>query len=128
MVSQSELEPISTPTIGAACWCAVWTSLIVRTSFIWRASRNSGELLPGQAFERFLILLARPRDDIVRQLRRRRLFLPRLGFEPVAHELLVERRRVRADLVFIRPPEARRIGRQGFVHQIQLAVVFQPEF
>src|ERR1700758_1599605 len=101
MISQSELEPISTPTIGAACIWAVWTSLILRTSLF---SQASGEFLPGQALERFLVLLASPGDDLVRQLRRRRLFLPWLGFQPVTDELLVERRGVRAHLVLVCRP------------------------
>src|SRR5258708_39244113 len=89
ITSQSELEPINTPINGASCvWAAaaVWTSLIVLHSFggeqafgdLFRVMRVSRvfrsrwcrgawthldtplrQRLPGQALQRFLILLGR---------------------------------------------------------------------
>ena len=50
-----------------------------------------------------------------------RLLVPGLRLQPVAHDLLVERRRAHADAILVRRPEARRVRRQHFVDQEELA-------
>src|SRR5690606_16253156 len=60
--------------------------------------------------------------DFVGQVRRRRLLVPGLGFEPVAHDLLVEALRVFADRVGLGVPEAAAVGRQHLITDRQVAV------
>src|SRR5882672_11320488 len=54
---------------------------------------------------------------------RRGFLVPRLRFEPVAHDLFVERRRTHAGAVLISRPETRRIRRKDFVDQKEFAAV-----
>ena len=60
-------------------------------------------------------------DDVVGQRRPGSRLVPRLGLQPVAHELLVEARLRPAGLVGRSIPEARRIGRQRLVDEDQLS-------
>src|SRR5438445_12645450 len=70
-----------------------------------------------QPVEGFLVLRGRARDHIVRQRRRRAGLVPRLSFEPVADELLVERRRRYARLVRVLRPVPRAVRRQHLVDE-----------
>src|SRR4051812_15916225 len=74
ITSQSEFEPMITPTSGGVF------------------SAISGlQLLAGQAFDGLEVLGLGLVDHVLRQRRRRRALLPvRQGLEVVAHELLVE--------------------------------------
>ena len=70
---------------------------------------------------RLFVLLRGLRQHVRGQRRRGRLLVPGLRLEPVAHELLVEARRADAGAVLGRRPEARGVGRERFVDQIELA-------
>src|SRR5262249_7336612 len=74
-----------------------------------------------QSLIRLPVFLARLLDHARRQLGRRPVLVPRRRFQPVTHELLVERRRTYADAIFIRGPEARAVRRQHLVDQDDLA-------
>src|SRR5712691_10333964 len=58
------------------------------------------------------VLFPSLRHNIRWQLGGGRRFVPAGGFQPVADELLVERRRIFSDCVLIGGPEARGIGRE----------------
>src|SRR5262245_38206869 len=83
--------------------------------------------LPREELEHFLVLLGGLREHVRRQARRGMLLVPGLGLQPVAHDLLVERRRAHADLVLGRGPEARRVRREDLVYQVELARAVHPE-
>src|SRR3546814_3043817 len=51
-----------------------------------------------------------------------------LGFQPIAYELLVERRRTDTQRIARSRPKARGIRRQDLVHQVQLALIVKTEF
>ena len=82
--------------------------------------------LAREPFVRFDVLFARANNHIVGQCRRRAVFVPGGRFQPVADELLVERRLALARTVLIGRPEARAVGREHFVDQDQLAVDLAP--
>src|SRR4051812_18509052 len=82
ITSQSEDEPMMTPTNGL-----LWSAILCL------------QLLAGQALDGFEILGLGFFDDLGRQRRRRRGLAPGQGFQVVAHELLVERRRRHAWLI-----------------------------
>ena len=63
-------------------------------------------LASGQPPERLHVALARARDDLGGELRRRRFVVPARGVEPVAHELLVERDRLARRASRPRPPSS----------------------
>src|SRR3546814_19893664 len=63
-----------------------------------------------QPVERLAVLGGGFLQHVLRQARRRRSLVPGLGFQPVTHELLVERRRADACAVAVGRPEARRYG------------------
>src|SRR6185436_9603245 len=77
--------------------------------------------LRSQKPERFFVFLAGPAQHVDRQRRRRRLLVPSLRFEPVADELLVERRWIGAHSILVARPETRGVRREGFVDQISLS-------
>src|SRR3546814_1840626 len=54
--------------------------------------------------------------------------VPNLGFQPIAYELLVERRRTDTQRIARSRPKARGIRRQDLVHQVQLALIVKTEF
>src|SRR3546814_21146697 len=54
--------------------------------------------------------------------------VPNLGFQPIAYELLVERRRTDTQRIARIRPKARGIRRQDLVHQVQLALIVKTEF
>ncbi len=58
--------------------------------------RPAATSVGSQPLERFTIPRRRLTNDFLRQRRRRRCLVPRLRLEPIAHELLVEARRVAA--------------------------------
>src|SRR4051794_11403066 len=64
----------------------------------------------------------RPRafSDFGGQFRRGAVLVPAGSLQPVANELLVERRRTAAGLVLIRRPEPRAVRREHFVDQNDL--------
>src|SRR5690242_19101640 len=80
MISQSEEDPITTPTRGlAGCACSLMSIL---------------QLLPGQPLQGFAIFFAGLFEYMRWQGRCRGGFFPvGHGLQVVAHELLVERRR-----------------------------------
>src|SRR5258708_2397889 len=69
----------------------------------------------GYLLIRFQILSSRLAHHFSRQLRRFATLVPAGRFQPVAHELLVERRRADADLILIFRPESRAVRSQNFV-------------
>src|SRR5690606_1244993 len=92
------------------------------------AARRPAAASGHQAVERLAVLGRGFFQYVPRQARGRRGLVPVLGFQPVAHELLVERRRADADAIAVGRPEARGIRRQHFVHQVEPAIVVQAEF
>src|SRR5450830_1122123 len=114
ITSQSDEEPMTTPTIGAG-------AVLSLMSVFQRGA--------GQALQRFAVLGAGFFDDFRRQCRSRRRLLPAVdGFQIVAHELLVERWWRDPDLVAVGWPETRRVGGQHLIHQVQYALVVEAEF
>src|SRR6476661_817218 len=112
ITSQSEEEPITTPTSGVAAGASAVMSFLVLFSVF--------EFFAGQAFQRLAVLGAGFFDDIGRQRRRGRRLLPILhGFQVIPHKLLVEGWRRTAGLVRVGRPETRGIGSQHFIHQMQ---------
>ena len=85
-----------------------------------RASRANAR--PGDALVGLDVALARRRDDLGGQRRRRRGLVPVEAVEVVAHRLLVEARRRDARLPLVGRPEAAGVGRQHLVAQHELAV------
>src|SRR5207302_1336838 len=80
------------------------------------------EVFPRQLLIRLHILRACLLDDLTRQRWRRAVLVPSGRLQPIAYELLVERRRVLARLIRLLRPKARAIGRQYFVDQNQRTV------
>src|SRR5690606_14641562 len=126
MTSQSLEEPMMMPTTGAALSCA---ALEVSRDISFKTPYESAWILLSglQAHQHFLVLGSRLFQHGCWRTRCRRCLVPVLRFEPVANELLVERRRVLALFVLIRRPEARRVWCQHFVHQVQHTIVVQAE-
>src|SRR5690606_14772217 len=127
MMSQSLDEPMMTPTTGArpaAASRAAGVSmfvLMIYLALLVKNGRGPG-VSAGQSLERFTVLGGRLFEDVCRQTRRRRRLVPGLCFEPVAHELLVVRRRADAFGVTFCRPESRGIRREHLVHEVQLTV------
>src|SRR5690606_34813175 len=88
---------------------------------------GTGSGLAGQAGQRLAVFVGGLLADLGRYLRRRCLLVPAGGFQPVAHELLVEARRIAAFGIAVGRPEAAGIRGQRLVHQGQGAVVVQTE-
>ena len=80
-----------------------------------------GECLAGQSFVRLDIFGSRLCHDILGQSWRRARLVPAGGLEPVADELLVERRLRTAGPIRIDRPVPRAVGREHLVNQQQLA-------
>src|SRR3954471_19910420 len=68
-------------------------------------------VVTGETAKRFAIFFGSLFDDILRELRRRRVFVPIERLKVVAHELFIEARRALADDVLIGGPETRRVRR-----------------
>src|SRR6266481_4323638 len=79
------------------------------------------ELLPAQALVGFDVLGSCALHHLGGQRRRWAVLVPAALLQPVAHELLVERRLAAAGLVTVGGPEARAVRRQHFVNQNNLA-------
>src|SRR5579871_4842748 len=82
-----------------------------------RLSGGRGGFGPGQARQRLAVLGAGARDDFRGQVGAGRLLVPVERLQVVAHELLVEARRARADAVGVGGPEARGVRRHDLVDQ-----------
>src|SRR5579862_8741398 len=81
--------------IHASAMCAVYPRRVA-----------GGELSGGEPGERLAVLLAGACDHLRRQLRPRGALVPVERLQVVAHVLLVEARRTRADAVGVGRPEA----------------------
>src|SRR5215469_18687463 len=92
-----------------------------------KSTEIGGDFSRRQAAQGFLILRARLRDDLRRQLRPGRLLVPVEGFEIIAHELLVEARRAGAGAVGVGGPEPRGVGRERLIDQRQRAALIDAE-
>src|SRR5262245_23429177 len=77
--------------------------------------------MPRQPLIRLQVLLARLIHHLYREGRRGTVLVPAGGLQPVAHELLVERRWIAAGAVLVGRPEARAVWSQHLVYQDQLA-------
>src|SRR5450830_57814 len=87
ITSQSDDDPMTTPTIGA---CALFSLMSVL------------QRIAGQTFQRLAVFGAGFFNHLSRQCRRWRRLLPtRNGFQIVTHELLVKRWRRDANLVAV---------------------------
>ena len=104
--SRSSIVAATVRTVGGQC--PLYTSHFQRP--------------PRQSLVRFQVSPLRPLDHVSRQRRGGRGFVPRLGLQPVADELLVEARLVVAGLVTFGRPEAAAVGGQDFVDQYQRPV------
>src|SRR2546428_14156760 len=89
----------------------------------WSRRRSSEPLLTGELPVTLAITLARARDDLGWQRRRRRLLVPAALHQEVAHGLLVIGRRRAARFVRGRIPVPRRVGREGLADERALPVV-----
>src|SRR5581483_1832699 len=85
-------------------------------------------LTSGETLQLLTVLLSRADDDIGRECRTRRLFVPIQCLEIIPNKLLVETRRARSDTVRIRRPEARRVGCQHLVDERELARLVHTKF
>src|SRR5690349_9126872 len=78
--------------------------------------------LAGYLLVSLQIFLAGALDDLRRQLGRRAIFVPAGLFQPVADELLVERRRAGPRTILVDRPEAGAVRGQDLVDQDQIPV------
>src|SRR6476646_2988467 len=96
----------SAPSTALPCGSRIPSLGRIRTRAFTAANLTSERAL-GNALVGLDVLGARLLDDVGRQLRRRRRFVPTLFAGPVAHELLVEGGRGRAGPPAVGGPEAR---------------------
>src|SRR5947209_366748 len=85
------------------------------------------QFMPREQTIRFEIARGRGGGDCGRERRRGRPFVPVERFQVVAHVLFVERALRMPRLIRARGPEARRVGRQSFVNQNDLAITVAAE-
>src|SRR5262245_56416703 len=83
---------------------------------------DSSQLGTRDPLDRLQVLLPSFLDDIRGQRRRWAVLVPCRRFQPVANELLVERRLTLSSRVQVAGPEARAVGRQNLVDQNQFVV------
>ena len=114
----------ATPVPRAGACCAIFGTVRPRDVPAPWACRVAQAV---SSSERLAIVVAGARDDVRRQVRRRRLLVPVQRFQIVAHELLVETRRTDAGFVGGNRPEARRVRRQHLVDQHQIAGLVDAE-
>src|SRR3954468_14324728 len=73
--------------------------------------------LARELFIRFEVSPLRSLDDVIRESRRWRGFVPGLSFQPVANVLLVKTRLIVPRLINVGWPETRAIRREDFINQ-----------